>query len=86
MTSNSFDFVVVGGGTAGLVLASRLSEDTNLQVLVIEAGKDLTADSRVNVPFMSSALVNTDADWSLKSIPQVRDVNYPIRSGRFLKD
>ncbi|KAI1395094.1 hypothetical protein F4819DRAFT_501298 [Hypoxylon fuscum] len=52
----SFDFVVVGGRLTGIVLASRLTEDHNVQVLVIEAGKDLTMDPRVNTPSMSSAL------------------------------
>lgn len=38
--SDSYDFVVVGGGQAGLVLGGRLAEDTNHTVLVLESGGD----------------------------------------------
>ena len=34
----TFDYIIVGGGTAGLTLANRLSEDSSVQVAVIEAG------------------------------------------------
>ncbi|KAI3323715.1 GMC oxidoreductase [Xylariaceae sp. AK1471] len=65
-----FDFIVVGGGTAGLALASRLSENSKIQVLVIEAGEDLTADPRVTLPAMSQSLLNTPSDWNLQTAPQ----------------
>ena len=41
MTDDVFDHVIVGGGTAGAVLASRLSADANRRVLVVEAGRDI---------------------------------------------
>jgi hypothetical protein len=69
-TTDSFDHVIVGVGAAGLVLAARLSEDPNIQVLVLEAGEDLTADPRVNVPAMWVQLFGSSADWRFKTSPQ----------------
>ena len=40
MSSTTFDYIVVGGGTAGCVLAARLSEDANTRVLMLEAGHE----------------------------------------------
>ena len=38
MAATTYDYIVVGGGTSGLVVAARLTEDPNVSVLVIEAG------------------------------------------------
>lgn len=85
-SSTSFDYVIVGGGTAGIVLASRLTEDPNVQVLLLEAGEDLTADPRVNVPAMWVQLSGSSADWCFKTSPQQalagREMEFP--QGRLL--
>jgi choline dehydrogenase-like flavoprotein len=48
--SKTFDFVVVGGGTAGLALAARLTEDPELTVGVLEAGQNRIVDPNILVP------------------------------------
>ncbi|KAH6643473.1 hypothetical protein BKA67DRAFT_542424 [Truncatella angustata] len=69
-SQQSADFIIAGGGTAGLVVASRLSEDPNVRVLVLEAGEDLTADPRVNIPAFWTTLLGSDADWQFKTAAQ----------------
>lgn len=66
------DYVIVGGGTAGLVLAARLSQDPNTAVVVLEAGKDRTQDPRVNIPALWTSLMGSDVDWQYQTSPQVR--------------
>lgn len=66
------DYVIVGGGTAGLVLAARLSEDPTIQVAVIEAGKSRLGDENVESPAgMHHLLHNPEYDWVYESTPQV---------------
>ncbi|KAK2600091.1 hypothetical protein QQS21_005177 [Conoideocrella luteorostrata] len=68
--AEEYDFIIVGGGTAGLTVASRLSEDVSKSVLVLEAGSDLTEDPRVNIPIFYAALLGSEADWKFRSQPQ----------------
>lgn len=69
---SSFDYIVVGGGTAGLVVASRLSEDNGTRVLVVEAGADKSADPLVLTPGLVAGVYGKDEyDWNFTSVPQV---------------
>ncbi|KAL8661765.1 MAG: hypothetical protein Q9168_008352, partial [Polycauliona sp. 1 TL-2023] len=67
----SYDFVIVGGGTSGLVIASRLTEDPNVTVLVLEAGSNKLGDSRITTPGLAMALWgNPEFDWQFETTPQ----------------
>lgn len=75
ITDDRFDYIIVGGGTAGLTVANRLSEDAGVQVLVIEAGANNTTDPLVLTPGLVPGLFgNPKYDWNFKSVPQVRKV------------
>ncbi|MCW2969596.1 MAG: hypothetical protein JWO23_723 [Solirubrobacterales bacterium] len=64
-----FDYVIVGAGSAGCVLAGRLSEDPNVQVLLLEAGPPDTKEN-VHVPLGYLQLAGTDVDWDYHSAPE----------------
>ncbi|KAF2002143.1 GMC oxidoreductase [Amniculicola lignicola CBS 123094] len=66
----SFDYIIIGGGTAGLVLANRLSEDASTTVAVIEAGGDPSTDPRVIVPGFVATALGSELDWGFGTVPQ----------------
>lgn len=70
LLSRVWDYVIVGGGSAGCVLARRLSEDPNVQVLLIEAGGE-ARDPAVFTPQAWPALAGGAYDWKYESVPQV---------------
>lgn len=70
MAARSFDYVIVGGGTAGCVLANRLSADSSLRVALIEAGPS-DANIKIRVPAaVAAAIADPRFGWGYKSVPQ----------------
>lgn len=66
---SEYDYVVVGTGSAGAVLASRLSEDPDVTVLTLEAGGS-EVPPNVNDPSLWFTLLGSDIDWRYASVPQ----------------
>ena len=64
-----FDYIVVGAGSAGCVLAHRLSEDPSCKVLLIEAGGDDTSPLS-RIPGAYPQLQDTYYDWGYRTVPQ----------------
>ena len=66
---NSHDYIIVGAGSAGCVLARRLTEDPHVRVLLIEAGGP---DRRreIHIPAAFSKLFKSECDWNYSTTPQ----------------
>jgi choline dehydrogenase-like flavoprotein len=66
---NRFDVVIVGAGSAGCVLAARLSENPAIAVCLIEAGGPAT-DPDIAIPQKWPSLQGRDYDWAYRTVPQ----------------
>lgn len=86
----TFDYVIVGGGTAGLTLAARLTEDPSITVAVVEAGSlyEVTSPLLSTLPagdviFAGASPLDTNplVDWNFVTTPQAgangRQLHYP---------
>jgi choline dehydrogenase len=72
LTTTEFDYVICGGGTAGLVIAARLTENPNVTVAVIEAGGNGLNDLMIDAPNLATQLYGKPQyDWDYKTVPQV---------------
>ncbi len=90
-TNATFDYVIVGGGTAGLTLATRLAENPTISVAVIEAGGFYEVDNgnRSTVPGYANFYTGSDpknynplVDWGFTTVPQT----VRVLSAQFRKD
>ena len=65
---NTYDYIIVGAGSAGAVIASRLTEDSNTTVLLLECGG--TENIFSDIPLMDLNLQMSPIDWAYKTEPQ----------------
>lgn len=81
-----YDYIVVGGGTSGLVVANRLSELENISVLVIEAGGSVYNNSNVTDTAGYGNAFGTAIDWAYQTVDQEYAGGSPqiVRAGKAL--
>jgi len=68
--NGQFDYVIVGAGSAGCVLASRLSEDQAVRVLLLEAGGPVNGDPAITTPGKWVSLIGSTFDWGFATEPE----------------
>eukprot|EP00105_Crassostrea_gigas_P022108 XP_011441494.1 PREDICTED: glucose dehydrogenase [FAD, quinone]-like [Crassostrea gigas] len=66
----TYDYIILGAGSAGCVLANRLSEDPKSSVLIIEAGGSEDDNFNMSIPIASGLLQKSKQDWKFLTVPQ----------------
>ncbi|MCW3039147.1 MAG: alkJ, pSRTUE45c [Solirubrobacterales bacterium] len=82
---DTYDYVIVGAGSAGCVVAARLSEDPDVRVLLLEAGPS-DEDPLIHLPLGFGSLFKSEFDWDDASEPEARlnGRRIPLSHGRVL--
>ncbi|KAG5788417.1 hypothetical protein H9Q69_012527 [Fusarium xylarioides] len=86
-SKDTYDYIVVGGGTAGVAVAARLSEGLPYaNILLIEAGPAVDNEPKINIPGMKGSTLGTKYDWNFTTVPQAGANNrvWPINRGKVL--
>ncbi|RAK95972.1 GMC family oxidoreductase [Aspergillus ibericus CBS 121593] len=86
LAAPTYDYIVVGGGTSGLVIANRLSENPDVSVLIIEAGGSVLNNYNVTDVDGYGLAFGTDIDWQYETVsqPYAGDLVQTLRAGKAL--
>lgn len=68
--NSAYDYVIVGGGTSGLVVANRLSENPNITVAVIEVGDSILSNTNVSSASGYGKAFGTPIDYAFQTVEQ----------------